>query len=74
MDPTLVPGTRFEFLFQICGYEHTILHIYIIIIPTIGIRAKLDNELWMFIGMNPNNLCRLRFTCFIINFSLLGFC
>ena len=32
MDPTLVPGTRFEFLFQICGYEHAILRIYIIII------------------------------------------
>ena len=31
MDPTLVPGTRFEFLFQICGYEHAILRIYIII-------------------------------------------
>ena len=34
MDPTLMPGTRFEFLFQICGYEHAILRIYIIIIPT----------------------------------------
>ena len=29
MDPTLVPGTSFEFLFQICGYEHAILRIYI---------------------------------------------
>ena len=29
MDPTLVPGTRFESQFQICVYEHAILHIYI---------------------------------------------
>ena len=29
MDPTLVPGTRFEFQFQICVYEHAILRIYI---------------------------------------------
>ena len=34
MDPTLVPGTRFESQFQICVYEHAILRIYIIIIPT----------------------------------------
>ena len=29
MDPTLVPGTRFESQFQICVYEHFILRIYI---------------------------------------------
>ena len=29
MDPILVPGTRFEFQFQICVYEHAILRIYI---------------------------------------------
>ena len=29
MDPTLVPGTRFESQFQICVYEHAILRIYI---------------------------------------------
>ena len=29
MDPTLVPGTRFESQFQICVYEHAILLIYI---------------------------------------------
>ena len=29
MDPTLVPGTRFESKFQICVYEHAILRIYI---------------------------------------------
>ena len=29
MDPTLVPGTRFESQFQICVYEHSILRIYI---------------------------------------------
>ena len=57
MDPTLVPGTRFESQFQICVYEHAILRIYIIIISTIGIRAESDNELWLFICMNPNNLC-----------------
>ena len=34
MDPTLVPGTRFESQFHICVYEHAILRIYIIIIPT----------------------------------------
>ena len=37
MDPTLVPGTRFEFQFQICVYEHAILRIYISFFPTIGI-------------------------------------
>ena len=69
MDPTLVPGTRFESQFQICVYEHAILRIYIsFFFPTIGIRAELDNELWLFICMNPNNLCRLRFTCFMWNF------
>ena len=57
MDPTLVPGTHFESQFQICVYEHAILRIYISFFPTIGIRAKSDNELWMFICMNPNNLC-----------------
>ena len=39
MDPTLVPGTRFESQFQICVYEHAILRIYIIFFSTIGIRA-----------------------------------
>ena len=34
MDPTFVPGTRFESQFHICVYEHAILRIYIIIIPT----------------------------------------
>ena len=34
MDHTLVPGTCFESQFQICVYEHAILHIYIIIAPT----------------------------------------
>ena len=29
MNPTLVPGTRFESQFQICVYEHAILRIYI---------------------------------------------
>ena len=29
MDPTLVPGIRFESQFQICVYEHAILRIYI---------------------------------------------
>ena len=29
MNPTLVPGTRFESQFQICVYEHAILYIYI---------------------------------------------
>ena len=29
MDPTFVPGTRFESQFQICVYEHAILRIYI---------------------------------------------
>ena len=36
MDPTLVSGTHFESQFQICVYEHAILRIYIIIIPTFG--------------------------------------
>ena len=27
MDPTLVPGTRFESQFQICVYEHAILNV-----------------------------------------------
>ena len=40
MDPTLVPGTRFESQFQICVYEHAILRIYIIIIPTV--ESKLE--------------------------------
>ena len=57
MDPTLVPGTRFESQFQICVYEHAILRIYISFFPIIGIRAELDNELWLFIFMNPNHLC-----------------
>ena len=57
MDPTLVLGTRFESQFQICVYEHAILRIYISFFPTIGIRAELDNELWLFICMNTNNLC-----------------
>ena len=57
MDPTLVPGTWFESQFQICEYEHVILRIYIsFFFLSIGIRAKLDNELWLFICMNPNNL------------------
>ena len=34
MDPTLVPGTRFESQFQICVYEHAILRIYISFFPT----------------------------------------
>ena len=34
MDPTLVPGTRFESQFQICVYEHAILRIYINFFPT----------------------------------------
>ena len=57
MDPTLMPGTRFESQFQICVYEHAIVRIYISCFPTIGIRAELDNELWLFICMNPNHLC-----------------
>ena len=58
MDPTLVPGTWFESQFQICVYEHAILRIYkSFFFPSIGIRAKSDNELWLFICMNPNNLC-----------------
>ena len=58
MDPTLVPGTRFESQFQICVYEHAILRIYISFFnPTIGIGARSDNELWLFICMNFNNLC-----------------
>ena len=42
MDPTLVPGTRFESKFQICVYEHAILRIYISFFPTIGIRAERE--------------------------------
>ena len=57
MDPTLVPSIRFESQFQICVYKHAILRIYISFFPTIGIRAELDNELWLFICMNPNHLC-----------------
>ena len=58
MDPILVPGTRFEAQFQICVYKHAILRIYIsFFFPTIGIKAELDNELWLFIRMNTNNLC-----------------
>ena len=58
MDPTLVPGTRFESQFHICVYEHAILRIYIsFFFPTICIRAESDNELWLFICVNPNNLC-----------------
>ena len=67
MDPTLVPGTRFESQFQICVYEHAILRIYISFFPTIGIRAESDNELWLFIGMNLNNLC----LCEIFTFRVL---
>ena len=68
MDPTLVPGTRFESQFKICVYEHAILRIYIsFFFPTIGIRAKSDNELWLLIGMNPNNLC----LCEIFTFRVL---
>ena len=37
MDPTLVPGTRFKFQFQICVYEHAILRIYINFFPTVFI-------------------------------------
>ena len=58
MDPTLVPGTWFESQFQICVYEHAILRIYIsFFFLSIGIKAKSDNELWLFICINPNNLC-----------------
>ena len=57
MDPTLVPGTWFESQFQICVYEHAILRIYISFFLSISIRAKSDNELWLFICMNSNNLC-----------------
>ena len=57
MDSTLVPGTHFESQFQICVYEHAILRIYISFFSNNGIRAKSDNELWLFICMNPNNLC-----------------
>ena len=58
MDSTLVSGTRFESQFQICVYEHAILRIYIsFFFLTIGIRAESDNELWLFICMNPNHLC-----------------
>ena len=58
MDPTLVSGTHFESQFQICVYEHAILRIYIsFFFSNNGIRAKSDNELWLFICMNPNNLC-----------------
>ena len=39
MDPTLVPGTRFESQFQICVYEHAILRIYISFFSTIGIKS-----------------------------------
>ena len=58
MDPTLVPGTHFESQFQICVYEHAILCIYIsFFFSNNDIRAKSDNKLWLFICMNPNNLC-----------------
>ena len=57
MDPTLVSCTWFESQFHICVYEHAILRIYISFFLSIGIRAKSDNELWLFICMNPNNLC-----------------
>ena len=58
MDPTLVQSTWFESQFQICVYEHAILRIYIsFFFLSIDIRAKSDNELWLFICMNPNNLC-----------------
>ena len=36
MDPTLVSGTRFEFQFHICVYEHAILRIYINFYSNIG--------------------------------------
>ena len=47
MDPTLVPGTRFESRFQICVYEHAILRIYISFFPTIGIRAWFSRRSWV---------------------------
>ena len=41
MDPTLVPGTRFESQFQICVYEHAILRIYIsFFFPTQNAKKK----------------------------------
>ena len=43
MDPTLVPGTRFESQFQICVYEHAILRIYISFFPT-GTGGRLWGE------------------------------
>ena len=57
MDPTLVLGTWFESQFQICVYEHAILRIYIIFFSINWYQSKSDNELWLFIGMNPNHLC-----------------
>ena len=57
MDPTLVLGTWFESQFQICVYEHAILRIYISFFSINWYQSKSDNELWLFIGMNPNHLC-----------------
>ena len=44
MDPTLVPGTRFESQFQICVYEHAILRIYISFLDGDMISLPLGEE------------------------------
>ena len=45
MDPTLVPGTRFESQFQICVYEHAILRIYIsFFFPTQNAKKKIPKR------------------------------
>ena len=44
MDPTLVLGTRFEFQFQICVYEHVILRIYVIFFLTWWKRREIGES------------------------------
>ena len=44
MDPTLVPGTRFESQFQICVYEHAILRIYISFFSNMGKSERLISD------------------------------
>ena len=70
MDPTLVPGTRFESQFQICVYEHVILRIYIIIIPTKPAlksrfrRSESKRRFW-FVLSSP--ILVSRFELFVLN-------
>ena len=63
MDPTLVPGTRFESQFQICVYEHAILRIYIIIIPTTYTPAFPKSFFFLTKFSLPSSLSFMRLFC-----------